>query len=142
MKEYTKLRIFYSWVGFSVIWAIVILLIGFLIVYFFYPIQKTEAFSPAKIEVAAIVTAYTSSEDETDSTPLINAAGTRPQDGSIACPSKYPFGTLVMIQGKEYRCDDRMARDLQDQPQFDIWVTSKKEAFEFGRQLVIATVQL
>ena len=142
MKEYTKLRIFYSWVGFSVIWAVIILLAAFLIAYFFYPIQKTEAFSPAKIEVAAIVTAYTSSEDETDSTPFLNASGGRPQAGSVACPSKYPFGTLVTIQGQEYKCDDRMSASRRDDSYFDVWMPTKAEAREFGKKILIVTTNL
>ncbi len=85
--------------------------------------------------VTATVTAYTSSVDETDDTPLVNAAGTEPHTGSIACPIRYPFGTVVRFEGNAYVCDDRMSSKYSDR--FDIWVETKAEAFEFGIRNVI-----
>jgi 3D (Asp-Asp-Asp) domain-containing protein len=89
---------------------------------------------PETIEIRAEVTAYTSSVDETDDTPEITASGARTRDGIAACPAKYPFGTKVIIAGKEYECQDRMNARYRDQSKFDIWVESKDEAFQWGRR--------
>jgi 3D (Asp-Asp-Asp) domain-containing protein len=89
---------------------------------------------PQGERVVATVTAYTSSVDETDSTPFENAAGTRPGPGSVACPMRYAFGTRVLIAGQEYTCDDRMHSRFGER--FDIWMHSKAQAFEFGKKRV------
>ncbi len=136
MKEYTKIRRFYAWVGFAFIWAVILLVVLF----FFAQYEFRNAKVIQRDIIAAVVTAYSSSVDETDKTPNINAAGARPKLGSIACPSKYPFGTVIVIQGKEYRCDDRMAQKLQKESHFDVWLPSKAEAIRFGRQLAIITI--
>lgn len=81
-------------------------------------------------EIVASVTAYTSHPDETDDTPNINAAGTTPHQGSIACPKRYKFGTEVQIKGVSYFCDDRMNDRFPDR--FDIWMTDRQEALRFG----------
>lgn len=149
MKSYTPLRRFYAWVGFATIVVIVLAVLAFLLSKVMYPDGKTLLISPQaamaaenqKVQIAAVVTAYSSSVDETDATPNINAAGLRPHEGSIACPAKYAFGTTIIIEGKQYQCDDRMAQSLRDKPHFDIWVSSKKEAFGFGKQLAIVTIQ-
>lgn len=83
-------------------------------------------------KITAIVTAYTSSVDETDDTPFITASGERTQIGTIACPSKYDFGTVVVIEGRQYKCSDRMNKRYRDQERFDVWVLTKAEAFEWG----------
>lgn len=88
----------------------------------------------------AEVSAYTSSVDETDDTPNINAMGTKPGPGSIACPSRYAFGTLVFINGNEYRCDDRMNPRYDTGYHFDIWVETKAQAFQWGRRNVTVEV--
>lgn len=89
--------------------------------------------------VQATVTAYTSSEDETDSTPFENASGTRPARGSVACPRALAFGTQVVIEGKTYTCDDRMHGKYADR--YDIWVESKAEAFEWGRRTLAIVIK-
>lgn len=93
---------------------------------------------PQGERVVAIVTAYTSSVDETDSRPFENASGTRPGPGSVACPVRYAFGTRVLIKGQEYTCDDRMHQRFSDR--FDVWMYSKAEAFEFGKKRVEVAV--
>lgn len=86
--------------------------------------------------VLATVTAYTSSVDETDDTPFITASGATTGHGVIACPSKYDFGTKVIIGDTEYTCEDRMNRRYWEQDRFDIWVETKKEAYHWGIQEV------
>lgn len=82
----------------------------------------------------AIVTAYTSSVDETDDTPFITASGERTKRGVLACPKKYEFGTKVLIEGRQYTCADRMNQRYRDKECFDIWVETKSEAFDWGRR--------
>ena len=82
-----------------------------------------------------IVTAYSSTPDQTDSTPFITANGTRVRDGIVAANS-LPFGTRVRFPDidpeKIYVVHDRM------HPRFsrraDIWMESREEAIRFGAQ--------
>lgn len=96
------------------------------------PVVPEEPPLPAPVvqTITAEVTAYSSSVDETDDTPNLNAAGTRPDHGSIACPRYYELGTEFIIEGIHYTCDDRMARRFPDR--FDIWMESKEKALEHG----------
>lgn len=91
---------------------------------------------PHELTFFAEVSAYTSSVDETDDTPNINAMGTRPGPGSIACPTRYAFGTKVMINGDEFSCDDRMNPRYAGGDYFDIWIETKAQAFQWGRRTV------
>jgi len=93
--------------------------------------------------VTATITAYTSSVDETDDTPFETASMTQTRRGVIACPSKYEFGTQVVIEGRQYTCEDRMNRRYRDQERFDIWVETKDEAFTWGvRELPVRILTL
>ena len=92
--------------------------------------------------VRAEVSAYTSSVEETDSTPEINAMGTKPTHGSIACPTRYEFGTEVIVNGKSYFCDDRMGPRFSRGDYFDIWMSSRDEAMHWGRRhMTVEVVQ-
>jgi len=77
------------------------------------------------------VTAYSSSRNETDSTPFIMASNKRVYEGAIACPIKFSFGTVVLIENKVYVCEDRK-NQLKHPDEFDIWMESKELALEFG----------
>lgn len=89
-------------------------------------------------KMVATVTAYTSSVDETDSTPFETASGARTRDGIVACPARYEFGTRVLIEGVEYVCEDRMHARFGDR--FDVWMNTKSEAFSFGKKVVEVTI--
>lgn len=142
MKDYGPIiRSVYAWVGFAVIWGLVLLGIARLL----FPVAAAPAHAedlPPVVQVAGIVTAYTSLPDETDSTPFVNAAGTRPHVGSLACPSQYALGTRVLIQGSTYECDDRMNAKYKGQERFDVWEPTKAQAVAWGSQVVIVTVLL
>lgn len=86
------------------------------------------------------ISAYTSSVEETDSTPNITASGEVTREGGIACPKRYPFKTIVEISGKRYTCNDRMTRKYTNGNYFDIWFKTKREAIVFGRQKLIVKV--
>lgn len=103
---------------------------------------KTEKF-------VAELTAYTSRHSETDSDPFISADGNHVYDGLVACSREYPFGTKVVINGRTYRCGDRMAqkndhaRNLSlTKPRFDIWMDNLSDAKQFGRRELAVTVIL
>lgn len=81
------------------------------------------------------VTAYSSSVDETDSTPHVTASGTRTRDGVIAS-NLFPFGTKVKIPDlfgdKVLVVEDRMHERFTDR--IDVWMPSKWSALRFGKQ--------
>lgn len=80
--------------------------------------------------------AYTMAEEENDSTPLVNASGGRPTVGSIACPIRFDFGTLIKVNGNIYTCDDRMAARYREKDIFDLFVPDKTEALQWGRKIL------
>jgi 3D (Asp-Asp-Asp) domain-containing protein len=89
---------------------------------------------PNKI-VKAVITAYTSTPDQTDDTPFIGASGKHVYDGMIAA-NWLPFGTKVKIPAlygdKVFTVDDRM-NSRYGYGRMDIWLdTSKSEALKFG----------
>ena len=88
--------------------------------------------------VEAVVTAYTSLPELTDSTPFTMANGEEVHYGAMACPRKYAFGTVVIGLGIEMICEDRMNRRYtDDMNHFDVWLPTLKDAKEFGKYKVI-----
>lgn len=81
------------------------------------------------------ITAYSSSPDETDSTPFITARNTRVRDGIVAANS-LAFGVKIMIPEifgeKIFVVEDRMHQRYGNR--IDIWMPSKKMALEFGKK--------
>lgn len=89
------------------------------------------------------VTAYSSTADQTDSTPFITASGTDVRDGIVAC-NFLRFGTRVrfpQIYGdKVFVVEDRMA--LKNSHKIDIWFASREQAKEFGiKQLIVEVLE-
>ena|SRR3989338_3794299 len=84
--------------------------------------------------VKVMVTAYSSSVFETDSTPHITAAGTHVRDGIIA-NNLLPFGTKIRLPelygDKVFVVEDRM-NQKKGLYHFDIWFSSYGEALNFG----------
>ncbi len=77
--------------------------------------------------------AYTASVDETDENPLIMASGKIVYIGAIACPRHVKLGTVIELKsGVRYTCEDRM--NIRYKNNFDIFMTSKGEALDFGRK--------
>ncbi len=85
-------------------------------------------------KVKVIVTGYSSTIDQTDSTPFITASGKTVKDGIIA-NNLLPFGTRVKIPeiygDKIFVVEDRMSYE-KEKYFFDIWFPSYKEALNFG----------
>ena len=98
-----------------------------------------QAKSPSTYELASKflmqVTAYSSSVDETDSTPHVTASGTRTRDGVVAS-NVFPIGTQVKIPDlfgeKILVVEDRMHGRFSDR--IDIWMPSKWQALRFGKK--------
>ena len=80
-----------------------------------------------------IVTGYSSTEEQTDDTPFVTASGSRVHVGTIACPSRLDFGTIIEIRGVRYVCEDRMASKFRSGNYFDIWYPSEADAIHLGR---------
>ncbi len=95
-------------------------------------VEESEPPSSRVIEV--IVTAYSSSPDETDYTPHITAFGTEARDGVIA-NNCLPFKTEVQIPevfgDKIFTVEDRKNARYSCK-WVDVWYPSKEEAKKFG----------
>lgn len=85
-------------------------------------------------EIKMVVTAYSSSVLETDSSPYITASGAFVQDGIVA-NNLYPFGTKIRIPeiygDKIFVVEDRM-NSRKGYYHIDIWFPSYLEAKNFG----------
>lgn len=85
------------------------------------------------------VTAYSSTVDQTDSTPFITANGTHVHDGTIAA-NFLKFGTKVRFPSiyadKIFIVEDRMKSNVK----MDIWFPSRQEAKNFGVKRVYVEV--
>ena len=84
-----------------------------------------------RIEV--VLTAYSSTFDQTDSSPFITASNTRVRDGIVAA-NFLPFGAKIMIPElfgeKIFVVEDRMHRRFNDR--VDIWFPDRWSAKRFG----------
>ena len=88
--------------------------------------QKTKV-------VETLITAYSSSPDETDSTPFITASGSYVRNGVVAA-NFLPFGTQIRIPeifgDQIFTVEDRLHKMYNDR--IDVWFPSKGEALKFG----------
>ena len=89
-------------------------------------------------KVKMVVTAYSSTPDQTDSTPFITASGKHVEDGIIA-NNMFPFGTKIRMPelygGKIFVVEDRMHK-RKGLYQADIWFATRQDAKEFGAKTV------
>lgn len=95
------------------------------------------------IKKRVIVTAYSSTFNQTDNTPFITANGTHVYDGIVAC-NFLSLGTKIKfpeIYGdKIFTVEDRMAK--QNNHKMDIWMFSRELALEFGvKKLTVEIVE-
>ena len=122
----------------------IISLIGLVFLLLTFPFFPSYAPSfgaevPAEYEVETIkmwVTAYSSSVNETDSTPFITAIGTKVRDG-IAATNMLPLGTLIRIPSlfgeKIFVIEDRM--HSRKRWVVDVWMKTREKAVDFGSAL-------
>jgi len=101
--------------------------------YCLFSLDKEDAPKAVK-KMNVIITAYSSSPDETDDTPFITASGKKVRDGIIA-NNLFPLGTKIRIPGlygdKIFVVEDRMNKKKGNN-HFDIWFPSKSLAKNFG----------
>ena len=85
--------------------------------------KKPTLYRPTGFDGEAVVTAYTSRPEETDSTPTITASNKEVYDGLVA-NNCLPFGTKVrfpnLFGDKVFTVDDRMNRRYGCEA-FDVW---------------------
>jgi len=84
--------------------------------------------------IKMVLTAYSSTPDQTDSTPFITASGKHVADGIIA-NNLLPFGTKLRIPqlygNKIFTVEDRM-NSHKGKLQADIWFATRNQAVNFG----------
>ena len=100
--------------------------------------QKWENLPKGQFTINA--SAYTAAADECDNNLGITASGIKVKEKrTIACPPEFPFGAKMEIEGYgTYVCEDRGGAIKGNH--VDIYVETKKEAFQFGRRNLIAQV--
>lgn len=82
----------------------------------------------------ASVSAYSLSTEETDESPNIGACGPMFADNLISCPAFLNCGTRVAIDGVMYKCWDRMNIRYRNGNYFDLLLSGRQEAIQFGRK--------
>lgn len=84
--------------------------------------------------IKVVITAYSSTPDQTDDTPFITASGKHVRVGIIA-NNMLPFGTKIKIPklygDQVFVIEDRMNKKKSDY-HIDIWFPSKNLAINFG----------
>jgi len=99
-------------------------------------IAKKNASKPDVVikKIGVIVTAYSSSPEETDNTPLITASGSTVKEGIVA-NNLLPFGTRIkmpeLYKDQVFVVEDRM-HQRKGYYHIDVWFPSKEEAQFFG----------
>lgn len=92
-------------------------------------------------QIEVEVTAFSSTKNQTDSTPFIAASGKRVYDGMVAA-NFLPFGTKIKIPelfgDKIFTVDDRMNKRFQNR--VDIWYSTRSAAIKFG--IKTATIEI
>jgi len=107
-----------------------------------YVAKTTNVAEKAIKTVKAVMTAYSSTPDQTDDSPFITASNKHVEDGIIA-NNMLPFGTKIKIPelygDKIFVIEDRMNRRMGDH-RFDIWMPDRSSALKFGVKSVTIEV--
>ena len=95
-------------------------------------VQSSNPYYP-KLKRWIVITAYSSTPDQTDSSPFITASGTTVRDGIIAA-NFLRFGTWVKIPAlygdKIFIVEDRL--HPKNGHKIDIWFPTRESALNFG----------
>lgn len=96
-------------------------------------IEETLFALAKKKKMAAVITAYSSTPDQTDDTPFITASGYHVADGVVAA-NFLPMHTRIQIPqlfgDKIFVVKDRMHKRFSDR--VDIWFPDRASAKKFG----------
>ena len=61
----------------------------------------------------------------------LDASGRRPVEGvTVALPRRFPLGSIVIIEGREYRGTDRLAKKYDER--IDIYFRKHSDAIAWG----------
>ena len=97
------------------------------------PIPPAPAFRVAKVRTL-VMTAYSSTRDQTDGDPFTTASGQKVRDGIIAM-NGVPFGTKIRIPekfgDKVFVVQDRMS-SRYGSTRADIWMKTRADAVQWG----------
>ncbi|OGZ70944.1 MAG: hypothetical protein A2980_02960 [Candidatus Staskawiczbacteria bacterium RIFCSPLOWO2_01_FULL_33_13] len=89
--------------------------------------------------IRMMVTAYSSTPDQTDDTPFITASGkdlrTLKEGERIVANNLLPFGTIVEIEGQRYIVEDRM-HERKGTRMADVHMETREAAEKWGVKLV------
>lgn len=103
-----------------------------------YVAKTTNVAEKAVRTIKVVVTAYSSTPDQTDDSPNITASNKQVRDGIIA-NNMLPFGTQVRIPelygDKIFTVEDRMNRRKSNY-HIDIWMPDRESAINFGVKTV------
>lgn len=96
---------------------------------------------PARLVVQVLVTAYSSTPDQTDSSPFTTANGTTVHTGVVAA-NWLPFGTHVRLPeqfgGQMFVVEDRMNQRFAKR--LDIWMPTREQAVTWGARYITVEV--
>ncbi|HZZ99784.1 MAG TPA: hypothetical protein VFK07_03735 [Candidatus Paceibacterota bacterium] len=99
------------------------------------PALKARPVKAKAKTMTVLVTAYSSTPDQTDSSPFITADGSYVHDGIVAA-NFLPFGTVIKIPeifgDKIFVVEDRMNKRFSDR--VDVWFPNRNLAKQFGAQ--------
>lgn len=99
-----------------------------------YVAKTSNEVKKAVKTIKVVITAYSSTEDQTDESPFITASNKTVEDGIIA-NNMLPFGTKIRIPSlygdKVFTVEDRMNRRKSDY-HIDIWFPTRQLAVNFG----------
>jgi len=103
-----------------------------------YVVKNTSWVQKTVKTINVVVTAYSSTPDQTDDTPFITASGKHVADGIVA-NNMLPFGTKIRIPGlygnKIFVVEDRMNKNKSNY-HIDIWMPDRPSAVDFGVKTV------
>ncbi len=99
-------------------------------------ISPRPAYFPQKNFYAVLATAYSSTPEQTDSSPFITASGSHVRHGIIAA-NFLPLGTKVRIGQEIYTVEDRMNKRYNGEYRIDIWMASLDAARGFGSRTLL-----
>ena len=102
--------------------------------------NKLDAASLPKGKFVINASAYTAAADECGKSDGITASGVKVKENrTLACPPAFPFGAKISIDGHgTFVCEDRGGAIKNNH--FDIYMQTKKQAFTFGRRILLAEV--
>ncbi len=92
--------------------------------------------NPKSEMMEVLITAYSSTPDQTDDTPYLTASGSYVRTGVVAA-NFLPFGTKIRMPeifgSQVFVVEDRLSKEYNDR--IDVWFNSKKEAIHFGQKI-------